>query len=783
MAAAARLRRLAFDGAPPTAAATSPAAALPERLGDFVLGRRLGAGGMGVVHRARQESLQRDVALKLVRPEHLFFPGARERFAREVAAVAPLAHPGIVPIHASGEERGVPYFAMELVAGGTLAEAQERLRARGGRPDGAALRAVIEELAARQGERGGASSGAAMGSAADSSTAERTLAGPWIGCVLRLVRDVARALDHVHSRGVLHRDVKPSNLLLDTRGQVRLIDFGLASASGTSRLTQSGAQLDSLPWMAPEQLRGEPLDARSDVYSLGVTLWELLALRLPWGDGDAARTREQVLAGAAPPLRDHVPGLPWDVETACLTAMERDPARRYASAADFARDLDHLLALEPIEARRPGAALRVRRWVERHPTHSVALLLGFLLVVVGPSVAFLAVARERDAYRRAATTAQRTAGFLQRLFASSDPYATLDPELPVRAVLDRARADLAADLATEPEVRARLAQSLGDAYLQLGQHEAATALLGEALALQRAGHAAGPFSVASSLASLGRAALLRGDLATARAHLEEAATLAGTSEPSATREPSAATTPSADDWALARDARWLVRLEGARGDVAYAGGDPAAAERHYRAALHHAEQAGAESEWPARVWVSLSTALIDLERGDEARTGIEAALARARRLHPDGSLVEIELLANRGYLLQVAGQIDEVVTTLREAVARCRPLVAAGHPTLVSLLGNLGSLEATRGHPADAIEPLREALAAMAGSAGEDDPVRIGWSWQLLGALRDAQGDGAAAGLAVELLPALERAGAEYATWAAECRRIATLSPTPPRDG
>ncbi len=751
------LQRLAFDRDP-------TATTLPERLGDFVLGRRLGAGGMGIVHVARQESLGRDVALKLIRPESLFFAGARERFAREVAAVARLAHPGVVPIYASGEASGLPYFAMELVAGCTLAEAIEALRATGHR-DGAALQAAIARITALRFATAGAAHDAA-------SEPDGALTGPWIRVMLRLARDVARALEHAHGRGVLHRDVKPSNLLVDARGQVRLIDFGLASASGTSKLTRSGAQLGSLPYMSPEQLRGAAVDARSDVYALGVTLYELLALRLPYFDDDASRTREAILAGAPAPLREQVPGLPWDVETVCLTAMERDPARRYASAADFARDLDHLLALEPIDAQRPATALRVRRWIERHPTRSVALALGFLLVVVGPSVAFFAVKHQRDSFHRAAITAQRTTGFMTRLFTSSDPYANNDPDLPVRAVLDRARAELDEELATEPEVQARLSHSLGDAYLQLGVTAPATELLAQSLALQQEHFAPDSFSIAATLLSLGRAALMDGDFTIARAWLEEAAAIAGELDDPA----------PAHEWALERDAVWFVRLEAALGDVTYANGDAAGAEQRYRKALALAQRTGADSDWPARVWVSLSTALIDLGRVDEARAGLELALQLARRVQPQGSLVEIELLSNRGHLLLQEGRFDEVAATLTDAVARCRPLVGAGHSTFVTLLGNLGSVEARRGQPAAAIAPLTEALDHFKLTTSPDDPTLIGWSYQLVTALRDAQGDAAAEASAKELLPALERAGPEYAKWLAECRRLTTLTPTPPRD-
>lgn len=356
----------------------------PERLGEFRILTVLGQGGMGVVYRAVQESLSREVALKLVRPELLFFPGARERFQREVELVARMQHPGIVPVHAVGSEGGVPYFAMELVRGATLADVLEDLGAHEAKTlRGADLDAV---LARRVGQE-------PRGEPAP------LFRGPWSEVVLRILRELAEALEHAHRRGVLHRDVKPSNVMVTREGRVLLLDFGLAGAQGAERTTRTGSQLGSLAYMAPELLAGESreLDARSDVYALGATAWELFTLRLPYASSDPLRLRQ--LAGSAqrPRLEEIQPGLGWDVETVVATALEPDPERRYASAAALARDLDHLLARRPIEAREIGAGLRLRRWTQRHPARATALVALALALILAP----LAWAwKERDARGR-----------------------------------------------------------------------------------------------------------------------------------------------------------------------------------------------------------------------------------------------------------------------------------------------------------------------------------------------------------------------------------------------
>ncbi len=355
--------------------APKPEPSVPERLGEFRLLRQIGRGGMGVVYLAEQAALQRQVALKLVHPQQLFFAGARERFRREILAVARLQHPGIVPILTCGEADDIPYFAMELVAGASLAEIVHELA--GNAPatlDGPALRSALQRAMARK---------HVLAAVADAPV----FAGAWSAVVARLVLAAAQALQHAHAQGVLHRDVKPSNLLLAADGAVRIIDFGLASAEGEQRLTRSGATFGSLPYMAPEQVRGDvaEIDARTDVYGLGVALYELLTLALPHGDG-SRDTRERILAGqVVPPSRTN-PTVHPDLDAICLTAMACEPGRRYAAVAALAADLTAFLEQRTVSARRPSLMLRSRRWVRRSPARAASVAALFVVLVPGPLV-------------------------------------------------------------------------------------------------------------------------------------------------------------------------------------------------------------------------------------------------------------------------------------------------------------------------------------------------------------------------------------------------------------
>jgi serine/threonine protein kinase len=360
----------------------------PGALGDFRIVREIGRGGMGVVYEGVQRSLGRRVALKVLPFAAALDAKQLRRFQNEAQAAAQLHHTNIVPVYFVGQERGVHFYAMQLIEGQNLADLIDQLRSR--RRAGAPGRdpeptgpehpapAAVTQAAARL------------------STQRATRPGEFYRTAARLAAQSADALEHAHQLGVIHRDVKPANLLVDVSGNVWVTDFGLAQLHAGAGLTRTGDLLGTLRYMSPEQAAGQgaPLDPRTDVYSLGATLYELLTLEPLFDGNDHRRLLRQILDDEPRPPRAVDRPIPPELETIVLEAVSKGPADRYATAQEFADDLRRFLENRPIRARRPTLAQRARKWAVRHPS-VVAAGVVVLAVLLAGSVVVSARERRR----------------------------------------------------------------------------------------------------------------------------------------------------------------------------------------------------------------------------------------------------------------------------------------------------------------------------------------------------------------------------------------------------
>ncbi|HEY1583339.1 MAG TPA: protein kinase [Chthoniobacterales bacterium] len=306
--------------------------------GDYELLAEIGRGGQGVVYRARQKSLNRVVALKVIALGHWATETHLKRFRREAEAAASLAHPCIVPIYEIGERDGACYFSMKLEEGGHLDQLVRR--------ESVSLRRAAE-----------------------------------------IIARLARTVHYAHERGILHRDIKPGNILLDTEGEPHLADFGLARLVETeSTVTRTMEVLGTPSYIAPEQAAGQSaqLTSATDVYGLGAVLYQLLTGHPPFAGGTTYETIRLVLETEPRHPRLWNSKVDRDLSTICLKCLEKDSARRYPSAEALAEDLEHWLAHEPILARRSGVFTRARKWVRRNPTTAALLPLTIaLLTAIG----------------------------------------------------------------------------------------------------------------------------------------------------------------------------------------------------------------------------------------------------------------------------------------------------------------------------------------------------------------------------------------------------------------
>jgi serine/threonine protein kinase len=488
-------------------------AARRRQLGDFRLHREIGRGGMGVVYEAEQLSMGRKVALKVLPFAAMLDPKRLARFRNEIRAAATLDHPHIVPIYFAGEERGVHFYAMHLVEGQSLETLLDELRRRcealRGRPistiNDPALRPVVAanpelactEATVTQATGKKMSSGQVFNSSSPSS--QSRFSREYFRSVARVGIQAGEALQHAHELGIVHRDVKPGNLLLDRQGHLFVADFGLARVEADTGITISGDIMGTIRYMSPEQALGHRLvvDNRTDIYSLGATLYELLTTRPPFDGGNRQELLKQIAFDE--PVVPHrlEAGVPAELGTIVMKAMAKDPEERYLSAACLVDDLRRFLLNRPIAARPPSCWQLLSKWLQRNAAWAFSIAIVLCVITIGllvssvllwhekqHTVAALREATEaRTSTRHAKNDAERAgrrseaiADYLVSAFRR--PAQDLDGrQITIADSLERALRELHSRFGQDPQLKGELLVAIGETYDGLGLSDQAIPVL------------------------------------------------------------------------------------------------------------------------------------------------------------------------------------------------------------------------------------------------------------------------------------------------------------------
>lgn len=672
----------------------------PERIGRYAIIRRIGEGGMGVVYEAQQENPRRTVALKVIRSG---LPSTEmiRRFRHEAEALGHLQHPGIACIYEAGvSETGdaggaQPFFAMELIHGSQLS-------------------AYAAEQALDMRER------------------------------LELVAEICIAVQHAHLKGVIHRDLKPDNILIDQTGQPKILDFGVARAADTDVLTTTlrtayGQMVGTIPYMSPEQVTGDPkqLDTRSDVYALGVILYELLCGMLPLDVQHLpiSEAAQKILQEDPPSLSSIDKTFRGDVETIVARALEKDKTRRYQSASDLNADIRRYLKGQPIEAKRDSTLYVLRKTLYRHcwaAATAVCAVVGlgafaiFATVQAGryerlaqderatrqQSVADREEAiGQREAARASAARArvetakaEAVTHFLQNMLAAVDPSVTPNPDITVREVLDEAARELEDGSLTQiPGVEASIRETLGRTYLSVGRYADAEQQFRESLLSHREHHAIPDSVTATRLKRLGTALVLLGRLSEGEAVLVEAV--------------SVYRSLSLDNTLEMTDAmNYLAEINLRRHEYDLA-------EQRFRDVLALRRKiVGDNHTSVANCLNNLAVTLRKKGNFAAAESAYRESLELNRSILGDKHIEIANTLSNLGMLRAYQGDIDEAEKLLVQALTMRRSLLGNSHPKIATTLNGLAGMLHLKGEYDRAEALYLEALTLRQDLLGSSHP-------------------------------------------------------------
>ncbi|MCC7293348.1 MAG: serine/threonine protein kinase [Phycisphaerales bacterium] len=609
--------------------------ALPSHIGSYEVIRQIGAGGQALVYEARQLSPRRHVAVKVIRGGRFVDEQSLRLYQREVATLARLRHPSIGSIYEAGTtEDGLHFFAMELV-------------------DGAPITKVAQQRQLSVSKR------------------------------LRLMRDVCLAIHHAHQRGVIHRDLKPTNILVDSAGAAKILDFGLARVvdeelgfGGT--ITGAGKVQGTLPYMSPEQAAGrtDEIDVRTDVYSLGVVFFELMTGKLPF------ELKSRLPHEAVRQICEEAPARPstinrairGDVECIILKALAKDPARRYQSARELGEDIDRYLCAEPILARPPSAGYQLRKLLRRH-----MVAFGFAACVFALTAASaIWVSLLYSEATQEADKATQINVFLQKMLASYDPYNPKGQATTVSDVLKEATRRLESDRGMAPEIEVAIRETIGNTYLSLGRYQEAESHLWRVLQFREA-------------------------------QLKEADPLLATSRLN------------------------MARLLEAKGDFTNA-------EPLLLQALHKRRaEFGEQHPLVAEALFHLAEVQHHQGNSENAEWIMRSALRIRRDAFGEEHLEVAESLHGLGMILLEIGKVEEAELRLHQALELRRRLVAADHPLVADTLNDCARADLRLGLLQEAEEQSREALRLREAKLPAQHPD-MAESWLTLGVVLRERG-------------------------------------------
>ncbi len=737
--AAARREAAAHGIAPLDAIAARPASGRsgpllePESLSGYEILGEHHRGGQGVVYRAVQRATRRNVAIKVLNERGWGGdPAARVRFEREVQILGQLRHPNVVAIHDSSESDGRFYYVMDFVEGqpidAWIAQRDPHVAASLARFNQNS--STADALASPPRDPGGSPAPSLSGPPGQ----REKRSPPWTPTdTVRLFAQVCDAVQAAHVKGVIHRDLKPGNILIDEQAEPRIVDFGLAKLSDSVEdMTQTGQFLGSMPWSSPEQVAGDPalIDTRTDVYALGVVLYQIVCGRFPYGiTGSVASVLQNIREVApTPPSRTRAE-INDELETIILRCLQKEPARRYQTAGELGRDLRRYLSGEPIDAKRDSVAYLLRKHLRRYRLGIaiggglVAVLAVSLMVVLGfwrqaqDERDAAESARRREATARQQAETDRTAAiasaseteaiteFLQSMLAAVDPQR-MGRDARVIDVLNAAAARIEVEFADRPRLAAQLLQTVGRSYLALGAYDLAAERLRRAADLFSASLGAEARETLGVNIDLSAALQRNGEFQAAETHIRRTLAVA-----------ERVIGPEHANTLILQCNLGLLLRELGRLD------DADALLRDTLAVQERVRGAGDADTLMTRN----NIALVAWDRGclDQAEEQFRSILTAKRSLGAAAQESALRTAVNLAAVISLQGRNEDAEALFREIADDVERLMGPAHPLRMLCLTNLGTSLAMREQLAAAEPPLREAAEIARGALRGAHPEKL----------------------------------------------------------